>query len=248
MALNTDDQTRIRDFLLGKLTDDEQQQIEERLMVDEDLFEELEISKSELVEEYCANELSREEHQSFERNFLASPEGKERYAFALALNHLQSKPPRPQHRSGVFERLRDLFKQHLSLIALAGAAAAIVIVGATFLFRPAGETVVGPTLASNMLNREQGSLPAKVKIPANASEMKFRLLLPRDAAPSTKYRAELDNRSEIKPVEVVAIDAEGVWVVVPVRQLPRGQYSFKLVAITDRGEREIPGDYLFNVE
>ena len=80
MALNHNDQTRIRQFLLGRLSETEQQKLEERLMIEDDLFQELEISKSELVEEYCANELNHEDNQWFERNFLASPEGKERYA------------------------------------------------------------------------------------------------------------------------------------------------------------------------
>jgi hypothetical protein len=54
MALSTHDQTKIREYLLGHLNDQEQEQIEERLIVDDDLFQELEISKGELIEEYCA--------------------------------------------------------------------------------------------------------------------------------------------------------------------------------------------------
>ena len=42
MALSDHDQVQIREYLLGKLTDDEQEKIEERLMVEDDLFEELE--------------------------------------------------------------------------------------------------------------------------------------------------------------------------------------------------------------
>src|ERR1041384_8821278 len=211
MALNNNDQTRIREFLLGKLNEDELQRIEERLMVEDDLFEELEISKGELVEEYCANELTREEHQWFERNFLASPEGKERYELLVALRDLQCKESEPPRRHTFFERLKNLFKQHRSVMTIASAAAVVVIVAAIFLSRPTGLTVNGPTLASNMINREQGSLPTKVTIPSNASELKFRLLIPRDSSPSANYRAELDNRSEIKPVKVVESDREGVW-------------------------------------
>ena len=55
-------------------------------MLEDDLLEELEISKGELVEEYCAAELSREEHQWFEQHYLASPEGRQRYALALTLD------------------------------------------------------------------------------------------------------------------------------------------------------------------
>jgi hypothetical protein len=247
MALNNNDQTRVREFLLGKLSEAEQQKIEERLMVEDDLFEELEISKSELVEEYRANELTGEEHQWFERNFLASPEGKERFALAVALDHLErSSSPR---RLNFLQRLLEFLKQHPALIAAASAAVVVLIVAPIFLFRPAGQTVVGPTLASNMINREQGSLPVKITIPANASELKFRLLLPRDASPNAGYRAELDNKTEIKQVKVVEQDVEAVWVVIAVNQLPRGEYSLKLVAISPEGtEHEIPGDYLFNVE
>lgn len=249
MALNNNDQTRIRDYLLGKLREDEQQKIEERLMVEDDLFQELEISKDELVEEYYANELTRDEHQWFERNFLASPEGKERYTLATALGQLGSSAsptPRPQT---FFGWLENLFRQTSWLVTTSATAAVIVLVAAILLFRPAGQTMVGPTLASNILNREQGVLPTKITIPANASELKVRLLLPGNLAPSANFRAELDNKSEVRSVKVLEHDTDGVWVVIPVKYLPRGEYSLKLVAITpEGGEREIPGDYLFNVE
>ena len=248
MALNNNDQTRIREFLLGKLSKDEQQKIEERLIVEEDLFNEFEISKGELVEEYCANELTEEEHQWFERHFLASPEGKETYAFAVALGGLQRGASKPPDRLTFLDQLKELFKQRPLILSLGTAGAVAVIVAVIFLFRPAGQTVVGPTLASNIINREQGSLATKVTIPSNASKLKLRLLLPPDASPSTTYRAELDNKIEVRPVEVVERDREGVWVVIPTSQLPRGEYSLKVVAISDGTEREIPGDYLFNVE
>jgi len=249
MALNNNDQTRIREYLLGKLSDDEQQKIEERLMVEEGLFQEFEISKGELVEEYCANELSRDEHQWFEHNFLASPEGRETYAQAITLGHLKRPAPEPPRQRTFWEKLNDLLKQRSWVMATVATTAGIVIVAAIFLSRQTGQTVVGPTLATSLTNREQGILPSKVTIPSNASEMKFRLLLPPEIAPGAKYRAELDNKSEIKPVKVLENDREGVWVVIPVSQLPRGEYSLKLVTISSDGtEREIPGDYLFNVE
>jgi len=247
MALNSNDQKRIREFLLGKLNEDEQQQLEERLIVEDDLFEEFEVSKGELVEEYCANELNPEEHQWFEQHFLVSPEGKETYALATALGHLQRKAPEPS-RPSFWERFQNFFRHNSWLITTAGAAAVVVIVAALFISRPRGETVVGPTLASTIINREQGSLPAKVKIPANASELKFPLSLPSDV-PGASYRAELDNQSETTAAKVVGHEGKTVWVVIPVSQLPRGEYSLKLVAIMPDGqEREVPGDFRFDVE
>jgi len=247
MALNNNDQKSIREFLLGKLNEDEQRRLEERLIVEDNLFEEFEISKGELVEEYCANELTREEHQWFERNFLASPEGKERYALAMALGYRQRDVPEPS-RITFWERLQNFSRQHSWSVATAGAAAVVIIVAAIFISRPQGETFVGPTLASTIINREQGSLPAKVKIPSSATEIKFSLLLPSDE-PNASYRAELDNQTATTPAKVVEHDRNSVGVVIPVSQLPRGQYSLKLVAITPDGkEREIPGDFRFDVQ
>lgn len=247
MVLNNNDQQSIREFLLGKLNEDEQRRLEERLIVEDNLFEEFEISKSELVEEYCANELTREEQQWFERNFLASPEGKERYALAMALGHLQRDAPAPSQIT-FWERLQRFFRQHSWSFATASAAAVVVIVAAIFISRPQGERFVGPTLASTTSNREQGSLPAKVKIPSNASEVEFSLLLSSDV-PNASYRAELDNQLEATPAKVVGHDRNSVRVVIPVSQLPRGQYSLKLVEVTPDGkEREIPGDFRFDVQ
>lgn len=248
MVLNNNDQTRIREYLLGKLSEDEQQKIEERLLIEDDLFEEFEISKGELVEEYWANELSREEREWLEGHFLASPEGKQAYEFKLVLDDLTRLTAKPAPQPPFYERLKNLFKQYPWAVATASAAL-IVIVGLIFITRQSGQTAIGPTLASNIINREQGTLPTKVTIPSNASELKFRLLLPRDASPDAKYRADLDNKTETKSVTVVEQDREGVWVVIPVSQLPPGEYSLKLVAIMSDGkEREIPGDYLFNIQ
>jgi hypothetical protein len=250
MALTNNDQIRIRKYLLGKLSEDEQQKIEERLIAEDDLFQELEISKSELVEDYRANELSRDEKQWFENHFLASPEGKEMYELTMSLDHLARSIPKRVAPATFSERLQKYFRQYRWAVATASA---VVIVGLILILiynlRPAGHTVSGPTLASNITNRAEGSLPAKVTIPGNASELKLRLLLPRDMSPDAKYRAELDNKTETRPVKVLEQDRESVSVVIPVSQLPRGEYSLKLIAITPEGtEREIPGDYLFNIQ
>ena len=81
MSLNNSDQQEIRRYLLGQLEDEEQQKIEDRLMTENDLFEELEISKGEIVEEYCAGELTTKERDWLEQHFLASPEGQRRRTF-----------------------------------------------------------------------------------------------------------------------------------------------------------------------
>ena len=249
MGLNIKDQTRIRDYLLGKLDGDEQERIEERLMLEEDLFQELDISKAELIEEYRAADLPHEERQWFEQHFLASPEGRLSYAMVAALEHLGSSAPETSPDFSLFERIKNFFGPRHWVLASASGAALALIVAAVLLSPTTGQSVVGPTLASNVLNREEGRLPARFTIPANASEIKFRLLLSGDTANNSSYRAELDNKIQVQPVKVLEYDREGLWVAIPATQLPRGEYSLKVVAVTSGGtEREIPGDYLFNIE
>src|SRR4029079_10434347 len=106
MALNDQDQARMRDYLLGHLSDEEQEKIEERLMTEDDLFDELEISKGELIEEYCAGELSHDDHRWFEQHYLASADGKRTHAIAVSLNAVKCPIPAPQKLTR-FERLQD---------------------------------------------------------------------------------------------------------------------------------------------
>ena len=69
MALSNHDQAQIREYLLGKLGETEQQKIEERLIMEDELFDEFEISKDELIEEFCSGELNQDERQWFELHF-----------------------------------------------------------------------------------------------------------------------------------------------------------------------------------
>lgn len=247
MALNNNDQTRIREYLLGKLNDADQEKLEERLMVEDDLFQEFEISKSELIEEYRAAELSPAENSWFETHFLSCTEGKEKLALAQALDHLQAAKTEPPVRLSLLDRLKNFLKVQPMVLATTAGALAILIIAIVVLV-PRGETVNGPTLAMSFINRESGPLPEQVVVPANASAMKFRLRLPANLTPAPRYRAQLDNRTDVTKLSVSEQEQDTVSVVVPVKLIPPGQYALRLIAIAADGtEREIPGDYLFIV-
>jgi hypothetical protein len=251
MVLGNSDQTTVREYLLGHLNDVEQEQIERRLMVEDDLFEELEISKGELIEEYQAGELAAQEKAWFERNFLASPEGRQRYILAIALGQIKPQPAaqqQPVHPT-FLERLTSLFKQPRWAIATVAPALVAVIVAVVLLSRPAGQTFVGPTLASNMINRERGPLPIRVTLPAKTAQLKLRLMLPQSSTPDARYQAKLDDRTNEKQIDVVESDADSVTILIPAKLLPQGEYSVTLVRInSDGSSNTIPGYYFFNIE
>src|ERR1041385_1136067 len=248
MALNTHDQTRIREYLLGHLNDKEQEQLEERLIVDDELSEELEISKGELVEEYCAGELAGKERQWFERNYLASLEGRQEYALAVAIDLLKQKTQQP--RASWFERLRSFLTVHTWAVGAATAAVLIIAIGGLWFSRSGSGTVVTFALTSTASRRgPSNSEIYRVKLNRNVGELRISLALP-DATPAGgSYRAELDDRRNTKPVAVIGQEGNTVVVSVPAADVPIGYYALRLFSTPPGGsERELPGDYRFIVE
>lgn len=252
MALSTNDQAAIREYLLGRLPDHEQQKIEERLMLEDDLFQEFEISTSELVEKYCAGELGKKERQWFESHFLASNDGKERHRLALAFAALKQPVAPPPQRLTWFERFGNLVStQRWAFAAAASAGVVLLVLGAIFISRLGSpKSDVYLTLTNSALNRGEAVLPTKVALPPNAGELKIKLMLPQSSTPTAAtYRAELDDRNDRKAVTVVASDASSVTVAIPANQLPRGEYALNLFIIkADGTQQPLPGSYFFNVD
>jgi hypothetical protein len=246
MALSDYDQARIREYLLGKLTDEEQEKIEERLMVEDDLFQELEISKGELIEEYRAGELTQNEQQSFAR-FLATPEGRRSHTFAVAIECLErtSKPPQSH---GWWETLKQSFRKPQWSVAAIASAAVIIIVAVAWirsLQQPPRAFVV--TLTNSAISRAAGDTQyPSVPVPPDASELTISLLLPKPATPGTRYSVELDNRRDFTNFEPTAQDENSVTVVIPTRNVPPGLYALTIYEIKADGTRnQVPGSYIF---
>src|SRR5687768_4296674 len=85
MAEITQENTEIRKYLLGDiLTDEKMREIEERLMTDDDFYQEFSIEEAELTQDYADGYLEADERESFERNFLVSDERLEKVKIAKA--------------------------------------------------------------------------------------------------------------------------------------------------------------------
>jgi hypothetical protein len=253
MALINNDQAKIRQYLLGHLSDEEQRKIEERLMVEDDLFEELEITKGELIEEYCSGDLAQNDREWFEHHYLASPEGRQRHTFTLALNCLKRPVPVPQ-RPTWFERLASFFRTQRWAVATATSLGVLALVSILFYPQyPQPQSPVSITLMNSAIVRSDGNdstPPITVTLPSDAGELRASLPLPRTSTPAVqRYRAELDNRTEKKSVKVAEHNDNSVLVVIPAAVLPHGIYELTLTAIqADGTEQAVPGSYRFNVE
>ncbi|HEY4423478.1 MAG TPA: hypothetical protein VGN10_04675 [Pyrinomonadaceae bacterium] len=248
MASRNHDQAGIRAYLLGRLSDEEQQKIEERLMVEDDLFEELEVSKGELIEEFCAKELAQSEHQWFKQHYLVSPEGRQSHVFALALDSLKSSIPAPKRRTW-FERFQAFLKTHPLAFAIATSTALVLVVVSPFIFRSTPQTSYAISLKNTISNRTSGDARfPTVPLSPDIGELRITLLLPEGVMRGTDYRVVLDDRSETRSLKATSHDENSVLVVVPTKSLHEGPYLFNLYAIkADGTEQPINGEYRFEL-
>jgi hypothetical protein len=93
------DEILIRHYLLGELSQGEQEQLEQRLMTEGDCFHLAAVLEAELVDQYLYGHLSTDEQEKFARRFLTTPEGTEHLQLAANLkryaHHQQAEAKRP---------------------------------------------------------------------------------------------------------------------------------------------------------
>ena len=90
MVQNLSSEVIIKQYLLGELPYNEQDQIEERLLTDPKFFEESLIVEDELVDEYLFGLLSDPEEEKFERHFLSVPQQRQKLELAKTLERYAS--------------------------------------------------------------------------------------------------------------------------------------------------------------
>jgi anti-sigma-K factor RskA len=266
--LDAEDNKELRQYLLGDLTQPAQQRVEQRLLTEDDFFEELLLGEEELIDDYVGGNLSGEDRLKFERHFLSTPERHRQLRFARAFTRYAARsnervvsesvkaqalapPPQPIWA----ERFRAFWNRQTRALRPAVAVAMIAVIAAALWL------VIPPTsppktfqtiiLTAGVSSRAEGAQASKVRLPLNADALKINLMLPERATPAASYRVELMNGSVgTRSLEVAGRDAQSVSVVIPAAQLARGQYALRLfVTDPDGTEHRVSADvYLFNVE
>ena len=86
MSAETHETAEIRKYLLGYIqVEEERRKIEERLMLDDDYFEQISMQEEELIQDYVDGHLSADERRRFEKHFFISEERRSKIEFARAL-------------------------------------------------------------------------------------------------------------------------------------------------------------------
>ncbi|HVF48885.1 MAG TPA: hypothetical protein VNA19_02285 [Pyrinomonadaceae bacterium] len=86
MRQHLDNEGDIRNYLLGSLDPEGRQRVEEKLLTDDDFFDELLASEDDLIDRYLSGLLPAVERERFENFFLSTPERQQKLRFARAFN------------------------------------------------------------------------------------------------------------------------------------------------------------------
>lgn len=129
--------TRLRRYLLGELSDEEQQQIEERLLVDNDYVEQMLIAEEDLIDDYLNGALPPAQRDTYEKRFPATREGRQKIQTARALkNHLNKFQPTGQtFGSRLLAAIGGLFSPPVLKFATALLVVGVGVLNWTLFFR-----------------------------------------------------------------------------------------------------------------
>jgi CHAT domain-containing protein len=135
MTLRREDRITIREYLLSNLAGEEQRErVEERLLTDDEFFEELEIIKEELIDQYVGGVLTNAERERFEQHFLTTQDRRRNLRLAQGLKEYAASASGKKRVREKSDRVGPRFSWMRSFYAspLAVAATLLVVVGLSF--------------------------------------------------------------------------------------------------------------------
>jgi hypothetical protein len=246
----------IRKYLLGQTSEAERETLEERLIADDDTYEELLIVEDELTDDYLRGQLSQIERTNFETHFLLSPAHQEKLRFAKVVR--ENVAAHSQSTRVIEPTPKPWFFGFLSFQnrALSYALKMVLVLLVAGVAYNAWRNSPGPlstetfTLTPGVVR--SGGSENTVRIAAKTDAVRLELLLA-DDTPYQSYNAVLesvDGRTITSGPAVLGQSVSGrrvVTVELPSRLLPPGEYRMKLNALTAANETVHLGSYSFKV-
>jgi hypothetical protein len=264
-----DKQEIMRAYLLGTLDGERRIQFEERLLREQDVYEELLAAEEELIDEYVAGDLSELDRHQFDKHFANTAEGGprvrfgtllKRYAdshpapFPVVVGHVKNTVPAPTRFSFFLPLMR---RPMLASGAVLVAGLAILTLFWLITKNTAeqqalkqGESrIIEATLAPG-LTRSGGTTNRVTVPPEGPFKVKLRLELTN--ANFNNYKSQLFRESKSLLTEGdLKMEASGAQQVVPVviagEFLSPGDYQLKLSGVLDSGADEFIDNYSFRV-
>jgi hypothetical protein len=276
LEITTEERKSIRQYLLGNVREAELTELEERLLSDDNFYEELLIVEDELIDQYLLGALSEPERNGFVSHFLITDERQEKLRFSKTLRKylntvsdestatdesagLVSTPVYPTPRKWFFSFLplpeRPAFRLSLAAISL------LVVIGVSWIVLTKLFSSEGPSnkpqslfvaTLSPGLTRDVGET-ARISIPADRDTVRLQLQLELSANGYESYTAELmtlENSTLVSrdKLQPEVKDAQKVVSFdVPAEILNAGDYQVRLSGVGKSGTAESVGRYPFRV-
>jgi hypothetical protein len=120
----TDEDQMVARYLLGELGETESTKLEDKMLLNDELYERLQVVEMSLIDGYIRHEMLPEESRRFEENFLAVQENRDKvnrarmFHESLRLLHGEEEEARsPVHAQGWYPQITALFQWPLMAVA-----------------------------------------------------------------------------------------------------------------------------------
>lgn len=252
MEASPTDHERIKDYLLGRIPEEEDAEVGARLLTDHQFYEELSIVEDELIDRYLGGTLSDSDRESFESHFVSSYERQQKIRFARALRKKVSvtetarlvSPPRS-----------SFFPFTTPLVSYAVAATVLIVVGGSLLLlywrslQPGGRVLaieLTPAPATRdvsdvkqfSLTPDIGSVHLQLDLAENEYQSYEAVL--RDSSLRSMHTAKNLKPQIVNNFAVVIVDLNADL-------LSPGDYRIQLSGTTPDGRSESVATYSFTV-
>ncbi len=132
----TEEDALLRRYLLGELNEEQRNEIEQRMIEEDDYFTQASIAEEELMSDYARGELTPAERPEFESRFLRHPGQRQRVILATALvnraREAKAEFSLPQaesiNRVSLWQRCKSFFTFHRFALQLSVAAALMICI------------------------------------------------------------------------------------------------------------------------
>ena len=175
-AMDDMEKDKVRRYLLGMASQDEQSRVEERLG-DDRYYEQFSLVEDDLIDDYVLGLLSEAEREGFTTHFLGSPEHREKLSHVEAVAALVSKPAVLSRPAGT--RFRRFSSPIWRVAVPLGAAAVAVLVMSLLLLSPlrkeAGRLAGEKEVAEAKVERLEQELEAARAEATNSNEKSLEL-------------------------------------------------------------------------
>lgn len=239
------EKTEVREYLLGRLAEADEEQFELRLLSDPTFGEEFDTIVDEITDDYLNNQLSDDDRERVEKYFLSSTERQNKLEFAAELRRrAESERGKKitEPRASLFEQISAFWRgQSFAHVAMT-AAAVIVVAGIIFILTRDNANYLALNLEISTAERDQGAEAKHVKLPPNTG-LELTLTIPENARGAKDYVARLADGTNL---EIDKRTENTVTAKIPPSSLKSGTYAIQLFKLNP--EQRIPGSYYFAVE